>query len=35
VNRWVLGRSRDFGPGSVVMMPANWAHVSAVTPAGK
>ena len=22
------GSARDFGPGSVVMMPANWVHVS-------
>jgi hypothetical protein len=24
--------ARDFGPGSVVMMPANWAHVSGCRP---
>ena len=22
------GSARDFGPGSIVMMPANWVHVS-------
>jgi hypothetical protein len=27
---WYTGRAtaRDFGPGSIVMMPANWIHVS-------
>ena len=24
--------ARDFGPGSVVMMPANWVHVSGCRP---
>jgi hypothetical protein len=24
--------ARDFGPGSVVLMPANWAHVSGCRP---
>jgi hypothetical protein len=24
--------ARDFGPGSVVMMPANWLHVSGCRP---
>ena len=25
--------ARDFGPGSIVMMPANWVHVSGCRPA--
>jgi quercetin dioxygenase-like cupin family protein len=26
------GSARDFGPGSIVMMPANWVHVSGCRP---
>lgn len=26
--------AKDFGPGSVVMMPANWVHVSGCRPGG-
>jgi ChrR Cupin-like domain len=33
---WYTGQdaasARDFGPGSVVMMPANWLHVSGCRP---
>jgi hypothetical protein len=27
-----VASARDFGPGSVVMMPANWVHVSGCRP---
>lgn len=35
---WYTGEdaasARDFGPGSVVLMPADWAHVSGCRPGG-
>ena len=27
-----LAAARDFGPGSVIVMPANWVHVSGCRP---
>lgn len=36
---WYTGKdaasAKDFGPGSIVMMPGNWVHVSGCRPSGE